>query len=139
MLLRMHGHDVDTGADGHEAIAAVSRHKPDAALIDICLEDLSGFEVAAQIRQLAPNAVLIAVTGCTICSSEERSVFDHYLLKPVDFKAVLSRVATHLAIEDDACSSRCQPIVMRGQVQQPQHPALPSICLGGHGTVPKEQ
>jgi len=63
--------------------------RPDTALLDIGMPDLSGYEVAQSLRAepWAANIRLIALTGWGQDSDRHRALeagFDHHLIKPVD-------------------------------------------------------
>ncbi len=61
---------------------------PDAALIDIGLPGLDGYEVARRIRKgLGRTVLLVALTGYGDAESRDRTRqagFDLHLVKPVD-------------------------------------------------------
>jgi DNA-binding NarL/FixJ family response regulator len=61
-LLRDKGCTVQAFARGADAIAAASRGAVDAAVVDIGLPDMSGIEVIAELRQVAPACVSVAFT-----------------------------------------------------------------------------
>lgn len=95
MLLTLaHGHVVHEAADGGTAVRLALAERPDVALIDVGLPDMSGHEVARRIRAaLGPDGiVLVAVTGYG--SADDRRLaheagFDFHLVKPVDGKALV--------------------------------------------------
>jgi signal transduction histidine kinase len=91
-LLRLMGHDVESAADGRGAIQLISSKSFDAALIDIGLPDLSGYEVAAQGREIVGDKVLlIALTGYGQSEHVKRALesgFDAHLVKPLDTTAL---------------------------------------------------
>jgi CheY-like chemotaxis protein len=96
MLLRVLGNEVRIAYDGLEALGTVDDFKPAAILLDIGLPGMNGYDVARALRERAhgQGALLIATTGWSLPSSEERSRqagFDHYLVKPVD-PAALARL-----------------------------------------------
>lgn len=57
--------DVDTAATGAAALAAAERRTPDVILLDLQLPDMSGLEVARQLKDSPKTTAvpLIAVTG----------------------------------------------------------------------------
>lgn len=98
VLLNLSGHETQTAYDGLEAVDAASTFRPDVALLDIGLPNLSGFEVARKIRAQpwGKSTVLIAVTGWG--QDEDRlksgeAGFDGHLIKPADFHAVQKLLA----------------------------------------------
>jgi DNA-binding NarL/FixJ family response regulator len=53
---------VAEAAGGVAAVAAFKQHKPDIALMDLRMPDLSGAEATAAIRQAHPHACIIVLT-----------------------------------------------------------------------------
>jgi len=90
MLLELDGHATRVAHSGIDALAAVRDFEPHVALLDIGLPDISGYEVARQVRamkDLPTMPRLIALTGWG--SEEDRrqaaeAGFDAHLVKPVD-------------------------------------------------------
>ena len=88
MMLTMIGHEVKSAALGHEALQTAAQFRPHAILLDIGLPDLSGYEVARQLRQMAhvASARIIAVSGYDTPEARCRALdagFDHHVAKPV--------------------------------------------------------
>ena len=54
---------VGTAADSRSALAAVTHLKPDLVMLDPHLGSEDGLAVGVQLRDIAPRAVLVAVTG----------------------------------------------------------------------------
>jgi len=93
MLVEEAGHLVRMAHTGPTALAAALDYRPDVMLLDIGLPELDGLEVAKRIRQepLLRDIVLVAVTGYRQAADRQRVLeagFDHYLVKPADFKKV---------------------------------------------------
>ena len=96
LILNDEGHDVVGLNRGRDVLAAVQKYDPDVVVLDIAMPDLSGYEVAKEIRkrygEIRP--LLIAITGRYKQSSDrmlgEIVGFDHYLLKPYEPSALLS-------------------------------------------------
>jgi CheY-like chemotaxis protein len=92
VLLGRAGYDVIDVANGTEAMRAIAEHRPDVAIVDIGLPDMTGFEVGRFARgELGRSLLLIALTGY----GQERdraqvfaAGFDHHLVKPVDLDAL---------------------------------------------------
>ncbi|WP_103942283.1 response regulator [Thermomonospora echinospora] len=53
---------VAEAADGHQAIEAAHRYRPDVALVDIRMPRLDGLAAAAEIRRTAPATAVIMLT-----------------------------------------------------------------------------
>jgi PAS domain S-box-containing protein len=91
MLLELWGHEVRTAGNGEEALAVAEQFRPEVALLDIGMPQLSGYEVAERLRQCpwGRGATLIAVTGWGQEDDKQQANqagFDHHLTKPVDPK-----------------------------------------------------
>jgi DNA-binding response OmpR family regulator len=94
LLLKVSGCDVETALDGMEALAAAQARPPDMVVLEIRLPDMDGFQVAEHLRigSDSQNTLIVALTGYDlemVTGRTSRSVFDHFLVKPVDFKAIL--------------------------------------------------
>lgn len=94
VLLSLEGYDVKTAHSGSTALAHLPSFAPEAVLLDIGLPDVSGYDVAAQIRRARPDEpiLLIATSGYGSQEDLDRSKsvgFDHHLVKPVDPEVLL--------------------------------------------------
>ena len=89
LYLRAEGFRVLTATDGAHALAQVHTHRPDVVVLDLELPDVSGCDVARQLRA-APETrhiPLIAATGCSHGMQLERAReagFDRVMVKPCD-------------------------------------------------------
>jgi signal transduction histidine kinase len=97
-LLETRGHRVQCAADGLEGVSMAIEHKPDVALIDIGLPEMSGYEVAQRVRESIGNAApfLVAVTGYGSPDDQARATkagFDAHIVKPIDSKALFNLLA----------------------------------------------
>jgi CheY-like chemotaxis protein len=96
MLLNDEGHDVVGLQRGSEVLRAVEEFKPDAVLLDIAMPDMSGYEVAKEIRRRYGEArpLLIAISGRYKKASDKMLAeivgFNHHLAKPYEPKELLS-------------------------------------------------
>ena len=89
MLLELWGHEARVAHTGQEALDLAAQFMPDVVLLDISMPDLSGYEVARQLRARPEGrrATLIAVTGWAQEGDKlaaDDAGFDHHLTKPVD-------------------------------------------------------
>ena len=94
-LLKRVGHDVRVAHDGPAAIESATARRPQVVLLDIGLPGMDGYEVAARFRreEYGRKAILIAISGYGEDQVRERvreAGFDHHLVKPVDFDALLT-------------------------------------------------
>ncbi|MBI5877634.1 MAG: response regulator transcription factor [Chloroflexi bacterium] len=53
---------IGEASDGHSAITAVATCRPDVAVIDMSLPDMSGIEVVRQIRVQSPSTAVLMLT-----------------------------------------------------------------------------
>ncbi|WP_040407259.1 response regulator transcription factor [Amycolatopsis nigrescens] len=56
---------VAEAADGRQAVELVRAHRPDVALLDIRMPELTGLDAAAEIRRLAPETAVLVLTTFT--------------------------------------------------------------------------
>jgi PAS domain S-box-containing protein len=89
MLLEIEGHEVRVVHDGRAAVAAFTDFKPDVALLDIGMPQLSGYEVARIVRENLQqrSTILIALTGWGQDRDKEQALaagFNHHFTKPVE-------------------------------------------------------
>jgi signal transduction histidine kinase len=94
-LLKLLGNDAMDVHDGPAAIEAARAFRPDYVLLDIGLPGMNGYEVAATLRgdETHKDAIIIAITGYGQDEDRRRTTaagFNHHLVKPVDFDALLS-------------------------------------------------
>ena len=92
MMLEATGHTVAPVYDGREALRVFNEFGPDVAILDIGLPHVSGYELAAQFRQVGRPCVLIAISGWGTERDKEQARtwgFDAHLTKPADPYAVM--------------------------------------------------
>jgi CheY-like chemotaxis protein len=86
VMLGLKGHEVQTAADGVEALAAAESFAADIAFLDIGMPRMDGYEAARQLRsRFGHDIVLVALTGWGRDEDKRRSRgagFDHHLTKP---------------------------------------------------------
>jgi len=102
-VLVLLGHEVHEAHDGASGIEQARRVRPDAALIDIGLPGIDGYEVARRIRSELPGARLAAVTGYGQPEDRERALaagFDEHLVKPVDPDQLQRVLAGRVGVSD---------------------------------------
>jgi CheY-like chemotaxis protein len=97
-ILELDGHDVFCVYNGLAVSEQVATFHPDVLLVDIGLPGLDGYQVARKIRQdfAKETLMLIAVTGYGGEDNHARAKgagFDHYLVKPVNLKALQELLA----------------------------------------------
>jgi len=62
-LVEMLGHTVVAEAgDGHEALRLIEKHQPDAAMLDITMPGLNGFELATRVVAVSPSTRVVILS-----------------------------------------------------------------------------
>jgi CheY-like chemotaxis protein len=88
MLLTHLGHDCRAASTGAEALALIAASVPHLAILDIGMPDITGYELARQLRDAHGTAIyLVAMTGWGQPDDQARAIdagFDRFLLKPID-------------------------------------------------------
>jgi len=104
LCLADHGHDLQLASDAAGALALGERFRPNVVLLDIGLPGMDGHELARRLRAQpwGRSCVLLALSGFD--SEQDRQLSreagcDDHLVKPVDPRALLARLATHRAAE----------------------------------------
>jgi PAS domain S-box-containing protein len=98
LALEMFGCSVRSAYTAQAGLKAFAAFAPQAALLDIGLPDMTGYELAQRIRALpGGDAVsLVAVTGWgqqTDKDLAQAAGFDHHLTKPIDFDELRALLA----------------------------------------------
>ena len=93
------GYEVIDADNGDEAILLARQHKPDLALLDIRMEGMSGFDVAAYLRDhlQVPFMFLSAFADDETVQKVKELGAVAYLVKPLDIGQILPTVAAALA------------------------------------------
>ncbi len=84
-LARVEGLEVvGEAADGQAAVEVMRTARPDVVVMDLAMPRMDGLTAAAAIRETHPDVTLVALTGYSRESLEEKSRaagFDHYIVK----------------------------------------------------------
>jgi signal transduction histidine kinase len=97
------GHETRVAFDGPSALAAAAEFHPEAALLDIGLPVMDGYELAGRLLALnhgRRQPILVAVTGYGQVSDQEKTRaagFDAHVVKPVDIPRLISLLERLLA------------------------------------------
>jgi len=103
--LETQGLSVIDAADGARAIEAFAQHPIALVLQDLCLPDMSGFELITHLRDLprGTDVPILAFSGLLSQSDEGRvssAGFDDVIAKPVEPSRLLQIVRAHLPTLD---------------------------------------
>ncbi len=93
-VLGYHGYEVAAVESGEEGLERARSRPPDAALLDIQLPGISGFDVLAQLRSWTERERIpvVAVTASVMDHDRKRILaagFDAYVAKPVNIRELL--------------------------------------------------
>jgi CheY-like chemotaxis protein len=104
MLLELAGHEVRVAYLGSVALSLARAFRPDVALLDIGMPDLSGYEVAQALRRESwgRGIQLIALTGWGQERDRQEALeagFNHHLTKPIDPDQLEAFIAQHRSTE----------------------------------------
>jgi two-component system OmpR family response regulator len=92
------GFEVETYADGQEALAHVPRFQPQAAVIDIMMPGLNGFELCRRLRQ-DPQIYIVMLTARDAVTDRIAGLeggADDYLVKPFSMEELVARLKAGL-------------------------------------------
>lgn len=93
-ILNDEGHEVREVYRGTEVMRMIQEFDPDAALLDISMPGMSGYDVAREVRETYDHRrpLLVAITGWKKPSDKilaKLAGFDHHVPKPFDAREVL--------------------------------------------------
>jgi CheY-like chemotaxis protein len=102
--LEVVGHETRVAFDGPAALDVAAAFQPDAALLDLGLPLMDGYELAEQLvaTHSEKRPVLIAVTGYGQVSDRERTRaagFDAHIVKPVDMPRLMNLLDDLLTVQ----------------------------------------
>jgi signal transduction histidine kinase/DNA-binding NarL/FixJ family response regulator len=103
-MLKPLGFELVEAEDNSQVIAQAQAFQPDVILLDLIMPDLTGFEIARQIRELSElkETIIIALSASTFEAEKEQALLagcDACLPKPVQRENLLSLLQTHLKLE----------------------------------------
>lgn len=93
--IRAEGYQTTLVDNGVDALIAFAEHPPSAAVVDVMLPQMSGFEMCRRVRQTGstvPILMLTARDGIDDRVAGLDSGADDYLIKPFDFAELFARL-----------------------------------------------
>jgi len=99
MALRFQGFTVESAGSGREAVAAVTRFKPQLIVLDVMLPDMEGFEVADRLGAQRAGVPIIFLTARDATEDKIRGLTgggDDYMTKPFSLEELVARIRTIL-------------------------------------------
>lgn len=92
------GYSIAMAANGYEAMVQFRQFKPDCVITDLLMPERDGIETIMEIRRLAPETPIIAITGgmtamgSVYLKTAERLGADEVLSKPFTIVQLLTTV-----------------------------------------------
>ena len=110
-LLKMENYDVDHVSDGSSALAALESDIYDAAIIDVMMPGMNGFDVVYAARNRGIKTPVLMLTAKSTVDDKVTGLdcgADDYLTKPFQTKELLARIRRRSTC-DNAGSNIRQP------------------------------
>jgi DNA-binding response OmpR family regulator len=100
-LVEILGHESCVANTGHDALEQASRFEPEIVILDLALPDISGFEVARELRARAAGRPLYITAYTSWMKSWSREAAfaagcDNYVVKPGNLAALLHAATLQL-------------------------------------------
>ena len=97
-ILRDEGYDAEGVADARRAVAEVEAFHPDVLILDIAMPNVSGWDIAREIRSLpGRKPMLVAISGVYVKSNDQlltrAAGFKYFLQKPCEPSFLLNILA----------------------------------------------
>lgn len=111
-ILKREGAEVDIANDGLEGLQMALRKDYDVVLMDLQMPVKSGFEAAAELRNMGYRSPIIAVTAAALKEERERALeagLDDYLTKPIVPSSLISKVVEYTKAARIANAERPEP------------------------------
>jgi len=95
-MLEINGYDVVECCDGKDCLDKLNNCKPDLVLLDIMMPEMSGWDVAAKIKEKAEwcniPIVFLTAKGDTMSVGMGNMASEDYIVKPFDIEDLKSRI-----------------------------------------------
>lgn len=91
---------LETFSDPETFLGYARTHRPQVALLDVCMPQINGLEVQSQLRNISPSTRVIVFTGNDdplVRSTALNAGASAFLTKPFDDEELLSSVRLALA------------------------------------------
>ena len=129
------GYTTATAADGHAALEAVVREKPDVVLLDVNMPLLDGFEVCRRLKGNPATRLIpvVLITGLAAVEDRVRGIdagCDDFLSKPFAAAELQARVRslTRLKRYTDELDSAASVILSLGRTIEARDPYTQGHC-----------
>src|SRR3954471_23918270 len=118
------GYEIIDADNGDDAILLARKHRPDLALLDIRMEGMSGFDVAAYLRESlqTPFMFLSAFADEATVAQVKALGAVAYLVKPLDIAQIVPTVEAALGTVRARRQREAQAVAALGAAPAPHHP-----------------
>jgi CheY-like chemotaxis protein len=73
LFLAKHGHTVTQAHNAAEALTLAETVRPEIAVVDMCMPDMDGIELAGKMRQLLPETKVVILSGSVNDELQDRA------------------------------------------------------------------
>jgi len=98
-ILRLSGLQLHFAATGREGLQFIATHQPDLVLMDIQLQDSTGYEISRQLRSEGYSKPIIAVTAFAMPDEESKCLdagMNDFITKPLNHQVLLEKLSKWL-------------------------------------------
>ncbi len=95
------GFDVSIASNGNEAVRIFRQFKPDIVFMDLIMPEKDGFEATREIKEIAPETPVIALTASIVDSVKEQALLagvNDFMYKPFIPERFFEIIAEHTGI-----------------------------------------
>ena len=95
ILLHLWGHEAEAAYSAEDALSKAFTLDPDVVLVDLVMPEVSGFDLAKELRRVCPAAKFLATTGFTqtdIVRRSREAGFAKVLFKPAPARVLKEAV-----------------------------------------------
>ncbi len=142
-LLRADGHEVQTAADGGEALERLEGEAYEVALLDLVMPRATGLEILHRLQVIRPDTSVVMITGhgsVDVAVEAMKGGAVDFVVKPFEIDS-LQRILQSLADERRAREMFSQPAqgadAVRAVLQDAARRKALLAVLGPDGTPPK--
>jgi two-component system response regulator MprA len=93
--LTLGGYEVDSAADGQQALQRLTTGSPDAVVLDVGMPEIDGLEVCRRVRSAGDRVPILILTARDAVSDRIEGLdagADDYLVKPFDLGELKARI-----------------------------------------------
>jgi len=121
LMLERQGYEIVAASNGQQGLSLAKSEKPDLILLDLMMPDISGTEVARQLRSdpELENILIIMFTAKTQLEDKLEGFdvgADDYVTKPIQPRELIAHVKAVLKRSNRAKADRVQTLTERGHV-----------------------